>query len=343
MINPTYKYDIYGAVEALRAVDPMLLVKVIEDVTALSPTIRRQYVAIKAIDELLPVFIFAASSELFSSMASSRNQLVRAMAATSRFRTEFHSGQNLEPLWAASNFTPRETVMVLAEWVYELRVRANQKGGQEDDMIRMWRESAFDYMRNNWPAPGDTDFLAYVLGRVSGPGTDNWASSSYQDLAIPLSQSGFYTPSDLRAYWYDRLIDKIETVKKDGHFYAPADGQLTAVAAHVLVNEGIMIDQSVDKMRLLIDECVKQVLRPRIQTTNYDIWIKHTWVILWVQTLLEHLLFYQDNLSSDQRQRIADVIALGDSHTFDRDDFMRQESYELIVWAKRVRDKGSRF
>jgi hypothetical protein len=270
-------------------------------------------------------------------MTSSRNQLVRAMAAMSQFHREFESAQNPDPVWVNSNFNPREAVIVLAEWVYELRLYANRKGGQEDDMIRMWRESAFDYMRNKWPAPGDKLFLAYVLSRVGGP-TDSWARSTYQDLAIPLSQTGIYTLSDLRAYWYDRLMSKIETLKKDGQFFASADNQLTANAAHALVNEGIMIDQSVDEMKVRIDKCAEQLLRPRIQTTDYNTWIRHTWIILWVQTFLEHLLFYPDKLSHQQRQRVADVIALGDSHTFNRNDVMSQESYQLVVWARRVRD-----
>ena len=169
MVNATYKYDIHEALQALRIVEPLRLVKVIEDATISSPTTRRRYVLIKGMDEFVLLCVFPSSLPLFSSMAGSRNPFIRAMAAMSHFHRGLESGQNPNPTWVAANFNPRETVMVLAQWVYELRVYANRKGGQEDDIVRMWRESAFEYMRNNWPAPGDIGLLAYVLGQGGRP------------------------------------------------------------------------------------------------------------------------------------------------------------------------------
>ena len=302
MVNATYKYDIHEALQALRIVEPLRLVKVIEDATISSPTTRRRYVLIKGMDEFVLLCVFPSSLPLFSSMAGSRNPFIRAMAAMSHFHRGLESGQNPNPTWVAANFNPRETVMVLAQWVYELRVYANRKGGQEDDIVRMWRESAFEYMRNNWPAPGDIGLLAYVLGRAGGP-TNSWAFSTNQDLAIPLSQNGSYTLSDLRAYWYGQLTDRLEeALKKEHQFFAPADAQITANAAHAIVSEGTMIDQSVEEMKVFIDDCVKQLLRPRIRTTDYETWIRHTHTILRVQSFLEHLLFYKDNLSLEQQK-----------------------------------------
>ena len=338
-VAPSYKYSIHEAIEALCISDPTRIVKIIEVATEKPNTTHGTYLAMKGIERLVVELMTPNQPLLLTSMVTSRNALLRSLAIMSHFSSEFAAGHSPNPLWLANHLTPVETILALAEWCYELRLSANRKGGQEDGHTKIWLDSAFNYMCSNWPNPNDITLLEKVINRASGPGQDGWATSNYQDLSLPLVKTNIFTAKSIRDFWYCRLDKRMKSMVRGGHFYGPVDSQITAAAAHAVVSDLSTVDQTINEMHSFLTQCITQVLRPRIKTTQYSTWHNNTQAILWTLTFLEHLLFYSSEITEVQNARILGLIAEANSHTLERRDISTRDTDDLTFWAKRVHDE----
>lgn len=293
-----HKYGLGMAIELVCMANE--LPKIIEVLlSGKSSDINRQVIRLLCVEEICQQLVIGPSLHLLNILAKSKVAFLRALMAHQIYEHKDKNKKLFDVEWIKNHLSSEELVLIFSEWIYDLRVRANQKGGavlEEDgalyakliqELLSIWNFS--------------TQILKDVLERCSGPIFGNWSIENHNDICVPLIEAKKLTYDELAEVWLKVLLVKIEGVTTNKtHFYASSDSSLTAVASHTFIN----LDPSVMKIyfveiKNLIIHSLQQVDRPRIKSVDYNIWYYNSSALCWLHALIFHIKRYEKYIPTD--------------------------------------------
>ncbi len=242
---------------------------------------------------------------LLSALLKSDVPLLRAIAA-----------QSLSPLWnqnidlhnafnTIDILLEKERLYALAEWVFELRIRANQNNRPENEEIKNIRLQIFDKIRQVWVKNLSADKLRDVVHRLSGPSEGSWAVSTNNELLLPLREDNKLTVDEIAQLWLTILFERLKACisatdhKPDDQssrswFYDMADEELTFTCGWAIANatENCRTNWR-DKLNDKILKPAKRTInRPFSRSLDFYAWKGACDSLLWLKVLVEITRFY---------------------------------------------------
>ena len=298
-----HKYGLGMAIELVCIANE--LPTIIEELlSAKSSDTNRQVIRLRCVEEICQQLEIGPSVDLLNVLAKSKVAFLRALMAHQIYEHKDKNKELFDLEWIKKHLSSEETVLVFAEWIYDLRVRANQKGGtilEEDGTLYA---KLIQELLSIWSF--SSQILKDVLVRCSGPLFGSWSVENHNDICIPLIEDKKLTYEELAEVWLKELLSKIEGVTTNkSHFYAPTDASLTAVASHTFAN----LDHSTMKsyfveIKNLIIHSLQQVDRPRIKSIDYNLWYYNSNALYWLHALLLHIKSYEKYISTDITEEI---------------------------------------
>lgn len=197
-----------------------------------------------------------------------------------------------------------ERTHTLAEWVFGIRVEANQEN-MENTRPKELRLAIFDEIRRTWPAKLPQEELRAIVGRLSGPGEGRWAVSINNELLVPLIEENKLTVDDVAQLWLTILIERLgervcaASPKQESrhlNFYAETDQELTDVCGWILAN---LAPESRQPWLERLEEVEKKggwvLQQPFARSRDYSGWNNARKSLLWLQTLIKLARHYGIN------------------------------------------------
>ena len=245
------------------------------------------------------------------------------------------ASQSLSPLWNKQTESQNdfavidilqeeiERIYALAQWVFEIRIRANAKYNQEEQEIQTIRLAIFHKIRQIWSNNLQLDEIRDIVSRLSGPGEGNWAISTTNELLLPLVQENKLTVDAIAQLWLEILDKKLKAYitatdnKENGefsypHFYAITDEELTKVCGWVLANANIECRKSwLEKFKKEIQKpCERVLYRPFSHSRDFSAWCGSYNALLWLQTLfnLTQLFSTYEKISNSEQDELKEFV-----------------------------------
>lgn len=245
------------------------------------------------------------------------------------------ASQSLSPLWNKQTESQNdfavidilqeeiERIYALAQWVFEIRIRANAKYHQEEQEIQTIRLAIFDKIRQIWSNNLQLDEIRDIVSRLSGPGEGNWAISTTNELLLPLVQENKLTVDAIAQLWLEILGKKLKAYitatdnKENGefsypHFYAITDEELTKVCGWVLANANIECRKSwLEKFKKEIQKpCERVLYRPFSHSRDFSAWCGSYNALLWLETLfnLTQLFSTYEKISNSEQDDLKEFV-----------------------------------
>lgn len=261
---------------------------------------------------------------LLTALLISNVPLLRAIASQSLSPLS-NQKTDLENSFATIDILPEEIerVYVLAEWVFEIRVRANRKNYQEDTGLQTIRLAIFDKIRQIFPNNLKQEEIQYIVNLLSGPGDGNWAISTTNELLLPLVQEKKLTIDEIAQLWLEILYEKLKAHitatdnNENGEssyplFYAITDEELTKVCGCVLAKANIECRKSwLDKFKKEIQKpCERVLYRPFSHSRDFSAWCGNYNALLWLQTLfnLTQLFGTHEKISNSEKDELKELV-----------------------------------
>jgi hypothetical protein len=196
--------------------------------------------------------------------------------------------QELAPLSEA------ERRQVLAEWVGELRVTANQQGGQESGDLRQERLALVSSLIQIWPRSIEQSEFRKLTRRCSGPLPGGWAVSTDVELLQPLERQGLISSDDSLGIWTDTLFDLIRPPKlpeqeqrRQVQYFPAVDIGLSKACVSALARASSAARHEwLDRYRRLVDVPLKDMRQPLLRSRKYTLWFDNIQVLLRLRALV---------------------------------------------------------
>ena len=345
-LDGRHDYYLFGhfhlnyAAAALMQINPSHIVNILEqlheqqsdlnpdrqDVTAY---IRAVYLLEKLIDHLIS---WQDDNAVIEALISSRVPSLRALGSQGEWFCMAHEllcSKNTIvssiPLLLELNETER--LFAYAEWIFHMRIQANQKNGELYKQSVL-RRQIFDRMRAGWPS----DLLIHqnhdVILRLCGPSAGSCANDIYKDLMIPLVQDGRFSSDEAILFWINLLLEKMKGDDKDRiSFYYTTDQPLTELCAFIMpslsMNEWQSVLRRIGKQIISVN---REIRRPFANKINYEKWSNNKKTGLWLAIFLE----WTWQFSYSREEEITSLVTELDLH-FKR--YSGDPSSDLIVFA----------
>ncbi|MBD2628759.1 VPA1262 family protein [Trichormus variabilis] len=259
---------------------------------------------------------------LLDLLPSSDIPLIRAIGTQSLWFSLNSKKINLE--FASSIITKlnsiEEQVYSLAEWVYALRMQA-QNNHQEKPAQEILRKQIYAHICQLWqPDFSQETMLGDIIRRLSGLIEGSWAVSNNHDLLLPLLNAEKLNLDNVVKLWFDMLLKRLkvnlgqempENIKPLDY---PYDLEIIEICSWSLINT------SVDNRDKYLKEINKEIFKPcqRIlqkpfsRSHNYHAWFKAVVLLLWLGIFYKFCLnkgdFGADNESLNQLQQKTQYI-----------------------------------
>lgn len=244
-------------------------------------------------------------NRLLSALLRSDVPLLRAIAAQSLSPLR-NQHIDLQNAFNTIDVLPeRERLYALAEWVFELRIRANQNNRHENEELKNIRLQIFDKIRQVWVKNLSADKLRDVVHRLSGPSEGSWAVSTNNELLLPLREDNKLTVDEIAQLWLTILVERLEacisaTIHKPDNqssrswFDELTDRELTFTCGWAIANA---TEDCRTKWR---DKLNKKIFNPAKRTINrafsrsldFYAWKGACDSLLWLKVLVEITRFY---------------------------------------------------
>ncbi len=223
---------------------------------------------------------------------------MRAIAARSLYYGNY-SKVDSDQVFATLSVLPElEQLYTLAEWIFELRTKANCQEKTENEDLKKLRQDIFTKMRQCFPSTiSDSDFET-VVHRLSGPSEGYWSVSTTEDFLMPLVDHGNLCIDKVTEFWLSFLFNKFEIQinskcnkqnKKEHEsnepiFYdLPYGIELIEVAARAIVNSQIeRKNYWLDRIIKLQQKAQKILSQPFLISRNYQYWNRINLCIGWL-------------------------------------------------------------
>ncbi|MEQ9234904.1 VPA1262 family protein [Coleofasciculus sp. E2-BRE-01] len=314
-------YDCFGikyAAKALAILDPELLLNVITELRDALKKVNENnsnYWAIahtltsvikQILNQLIQIqYTGVTDNGLLSALLRSDVPLLRAIAAQSLSPLR---NQNID-LHKAFNtidiLLEKERLYALAEWVFELRIRANQNNRHENEEIKNIRLKIFDKIRQVWVENLSAEELRDVVHRLGGPSEGSWAVSTSNELLLPLQEDNKLTVDEIAQLWLTILVERLEACisaiihKPDNQssrswFNELTDRELTFTCGWAIANatEDCRTKWRDKLNKKIFNPAKRTINRPFSRSLDFSAWKGACDSLLWLKVLVEITLLY---------------------------------------------------
>ncbi|MCP4350939.1 MAG: hypothetical protein GY795_36195 [Desulfobacterales bacterium] len=176
-----------------------------------------------------------------------------------------------------------ERLFALGEWGFKLRVSANQRGFKETDELKKLRLDIFEQIKICWPEQIAQQDFRRITSWLSGPVEGVWASSTTNDLFIPMMNINKLKFSQISELWFSILFEHLQRL-----FSPYADISLTETCAWALayspLEEFIAL---MEKIEVIIQKNKSILEKPFSRSIDYSAWDVSRNGLIWIQTLLK--------------------------------------------------------
>jgi hypothetical protein len=240
-----------------------------------------------------------------SALLGSDIPLIRAIAANS-FSPLWNSRTNSsEAFTAIAVLTPLEQSYTLAEWGFNLRVRANQKRYlEEDEALGQLLVKIFNQMHQVFPTDISNAELSEIVRRLSGPNEGDWAVSTTNDFLIPLIKDKDSKLSDeqVAELWLPILFKQLEAHvpsqnrQQEGETFeadleASKGFELIQLGARSIVNNNAENRRKwLERLENLQGKTESVLRQPFLRSRQYQAWYKASMCLLWLVSLAKLLV-----------------------------------------------------
>lgn len=206
-----------------------------------------------------------------------------------------------------------EQIYALAEWVFDLRVRANQKS-MEDEELRELRLAIFNQIYQNCPTNLSQEQLRKIMHRLGGPSEGNWVVSTTNDLLIPLINNNKLQIDQVTNLWLSVLVDQIRT-EGSAVTSGTIDWELTHACAWAILHASTQC--RVDWIKRLEDLQRNKrgnLYQPFLRSHNSSKWVNAGVCLLWLGSL-SNLIFrlYETDEILSETEAIERLEALAEN------------------------------
>jgi hypothetical protein len=261
----------------------------------LHPQAQAAYVVIGMVLSKVTYQLAFGDQALAARLLVSPVPVLRALGAesleTAIRRKELDVPQAVQALQVLSEHERR---LVLAEWVYELRIAANREQYQEPPDVQATRLALFAELQREWPATLEPAELRAVVRELSGPSEGAWADSTNADLLQPLEKQGRLKGDQILHLWTAILFDRLQPEaqgQKPALFDAQVDVGLTELCASSFVRA------SPDERRKwmarcesLADRLTRRLRQPLLRSRQHSQWSQDIQTVLRLRALVGHAL-----------------------------------------------------
>lgn len=212
-----------------------------------------------------------------------------------------------------------ERIYTLAEWVFELRIRANVNKDKDADYKRL-RLQIFDQINFIWSVNFTQEDLRDIVRRLSGPREGSWSKSTTNELLLPLVQNNKLTFDQIVQLWLTILFEQLEahvsaTSHKENLLYFSVwrDRELTNVCGWVLANSTVKCREFwLEKLGKKIQKPGVRILsRPFSRSQDFSTWSSARDGLLWLQILVNLILLHGVNeiISNSEKKSLKKLLA----------------------------------
>lgn len=253
-------------------------------------------------DDLLVARLgYRENPPFLSALLGSDIPLIQAIAANSFSPLWNSRTKPSEAFTAIAVLTPLEQTYTLAEWVFNLRVKANLTRHEDEASVQL-RLKIFNRMHQVFPTTISNAELSEIVRRLSGPSQGDWAVSTTNDFLIPLINDGKLSVEQVAELWLPILFGKLEAHvslpnrKQDENTFEPdlqgLDGlKLIEVGAWAIVNNDVEQRRKWLKRLENLQGKTQSVLRqPFLRSRQYQAWYKASMCLLWLVSLAKLLV-----------------------------------------------------
>ena len=265
-------------------------------------------------DLLMAQFGYRENTPFLSALLGSDIPLIRAIAANS-FSPLWNSRTNpLEAFTAIAVLTPLEQTYTLAEWGFNLRVRANQKRYlEEDEALGQLLVKIFNRMHQVFPTNISNTELLEIVRRLSGPSEGDWVVSTTNDFLIPLINDGKLSDEQVAELWLPILFKQLEAHvsspnrQQEGETFEPdLEGskglELIHLGAWAIVNNNAENRRKwLERLENLQGKTQSVLRQPFLRSRHYQAWHKASICLLWLVSLANILVQdYEVNIAEGE-------------------------------------------
>jgi|GEM_PF-2922092 len=242
---------------------------------------------------------------LLSALLRSDVPLLRAIAAQSlsplrNQHIDLHNAFN-----TIDTLLEKERLYALAEWVFELRIRANQSNRPENEELKNIRLKIFIKIRQVWVENLSAEELRDVVHRLSGSIEGSWAISTSNELLLPLVEDNKLTVDEIAQLWLTILFERLEacisaTIHKPDNqssrswFDELTDRELTFTFSWAIANatEDCRTKWRDKLNKKIFNPAKRTINRPFSRSLDFFAWKGACDSLLWLQLLVEVTRLY---------------------------------------------------
>lgn len=334
ILQGTYDSGLYGhyhityAARVIVYTKPSLLVNIIEKIDLIKEKRNSKKIVVKAFlfDELCSYLMFDLNSNIIKALLQSTIPSLRGLGSQAEWvyyseKKDLPSSNGLDFLDLKYN----ERIYAFAEWIYNLRIEANRLG-KESLEIASKRKAIFSMIQNIWPE--NFSGKGSAIMRLCGPLKGSWSKDIYHDLLLSLVAENKITKDDAILFWFDLLLEKIESRDNKVSFYAPTDVPLTELCSSILfdLSEGAF-KIKVEQIKMLIVKCNREVRRPFGKSIDFAKWNKAKKQGLWIKAFLNIACCE----TTEKRKEILELLSIMDNKLKDITDSTDQVLSEFAT------------
>ncbi|MEW6498682.1 MAG: hypothetical protein AB1589_40215, partial [Cyanobacteriota bacterium] len=266
-------------------------------------------------DDLLTAqFGYRENTLFLSALLGSDIPMIRASTANS-FSPLWNSRIDLsEAFTSIAVLAPLEQTYTLAEWVFNLRVKANQKGHlEEDEALGQLLLKIFNQMRQVFPKNISNAELSDIFRRLSGPSEGDWGVSTTNDFLIPLSNDGKLSVEQAAELWLPILFKQLQSLvssqncQQEGetfklHLQWTKGLELIQVGAWAIVNNNAEHRRKwLEQFENLKGKAQGVLRQPFLRSRHYQAWHQASICLLWLVSLANILVqTYEINIADGE-------------------------------------------
>jgi hypothetical protein len=305
------------------------------------------FVLKQVIHDVLKVrFGYTKNSDFLPFLLKSDIPLVRAIAVRSLYYGNSTNVDYSQVFSTISVLPPLEQLYTLAEWIFELRRKANCQEKKENEDLKKLRQDIFTKMRQCFPKNISDSKFKRLVCRLSGPSRGDWSISTTEDFLMPLVKNDKLRIDRVTELWLSFLFNKFEIKisskynkqkkkedkKLDIIFYDLSYGiELIQVAAWAMVNSQIerknyWLDQIIE----LQQKAQNILAQPFLRYRNYQYWNRISLCLLWLALLTSLVLEYKN--VNHSWERCDDLFQLAESTDKILDATLEEHPMPIKKW-----------
>ncbi len=245
---------------------------------------------------------------------------------------------------------PTDRLLVVSDWIGDLRVRANRRRRDSDADEEAQRSTLMTWLRESWPKNATKKLVREVVARCEGPAMGSWAVSTTNELLLPLVSTNRLALEVVADLWLGLLQERLGKLELDDHhFSVNTEAGLSDVCAWLIAfslasqvapePDSLSVDQNtraavlqyLKKLDARRKSSARTLARPFVHSLQYTRWDGANRTLAWLEGVAKLVVKIDPNLDEKTLQV---WIEVGERLVEPRDE----DPSGLFRWLKHIRN-----